>query len=42
MSSLTENAGAPRLPHYARFKDLRASGIVDNWQQLLPRSYVRN
>jgi hypothetical protein len=34
MSSLTENSGAPRLPCYARFKDLRASGIVDNWQQL--------
>jgi hypothetical protein len=22
------------LPHYVRFCDLRAAGIVDNWQQL--------
>jgi hypothetical protein len=33
MSSTIES-GAPRLPHYARFKDLRASGICDNWQTL--------
>lgn len=25
---------APRLPHYVRFRDLRASGIADSWQQL--------
>jgi hypothetical protein len=28
---LNENTG---LPHYVRFRDLRAAGIVDNWQQL--------
>jgi hypothetical protein len=33
MSSTTE-PGAPRLPRFARFKDLRDSGIVSNWQQL--------
>lgn len=32
MSSITEDA--PRLPHFARFKDLRTAGICDNWQQL--------
>jgi hypothetical protein len=31
MSSINENTG---LPHYVRFRDLRAAGIVDNWQQL--------
>ncbi len=24
----------PRLPHYVRFRDLRSSGIVENWEQL--------
>jgi predicted DNA-binding transcriptional regulator AlpA len=31
MSSINENTG---LPHYVRFRDLRAAGIVDSWQQL--------
>jgi predicted DNA-binding transcriptional regulator AlpA len=25
---------APPLPQFVRFRDLRASGIADNWQQL--------
>ena len=33
MSSETE-IGAPRLPSYVRFRDLRNAGIVDNWEQL--------
>jgi hypothetical protein len=30
-TEITENTG---LPHYVRFRDLRASGIIHNWQQL--------
>ncbi len=26
---------APQLPRFIRFRDLRNSGIVDNWPQLL-------
>ncbi len=34
MSSEIAPEIAPRLPHYVRFRDLRAAGIVDNWEQL--------
>jgi hypothetical protein len=30
----SEDAAASRLPHYVRFHDLRAAGIVSNWPQL--------
>jgi hypothetical protein len=34
MSTLPEIEEAPRLPSLNRFRDLRAAGVVDNWQQL--------
>jgi hypothetical protein len=30
----SDDDGAPRLPVYVRFADLRAAGIVSNWPQL--------
>jgi hypothetical protein len=32
------DSGSPRLPHYVRFSDLRAAGIVSNWETL--RRYI--
>lgn len=39
MSTIIEKTavgeGVPHLPRYVRFRDLRISGIADNWPQLL-------
>jgi hypothetical protein len=29
-----DNGDAPRLPHFVRYRDLHAAGIVASWQQL--------